>query len=329
MKIGSFDTDQKVLIVAEIGNNHEGNFDRARELVLKAKECGVDAVKFQTFKTKDFVSPTEKARFDRLQSFELSHNQFQELHALAHGLGLLFISTPFDVESARFLTPLVDAFKIASGDNNHWELLKEVSKTKKPMIVSTGMSDLEDIKKCVSFIGSQNNLALLHCVSLYPTPPGEANLFAINLLQKEFGITIGYSDHTLGILACLLAVGAGARILEKHFTSNKNQSDFRDHQLSADIPEMKELVLKVREAEILMGQSLKKISANETQTALAARRSIAAKHILKKNHILTLNDFAWLRPGTGLPPGEEGKLLNKKLKIDKMDGELILLSDVE
>src|SRR5215472_4631826 len=206
MQIGSCDLEERVLIVAEIGNNHEGNFEIAKDLVRKAAASGVAAVKFQTFNTEHYVSRSDAARFERLKSFELSHDQFNELAGLARSLGMLFISTPFDLQSAAFLENIVDAFKIASGDNNYYPLLAQVARSHKPIIVSTGASDLTQVARTVAFVkdqwmnlGVQGQLAVLHCVSSYPVPPEQANLRAIPFLAGNFDCTIGYSDHTQGI----------------------------------------------------------------------------------------------------------------------------------
>ena len=256
MKIGSFDTDRAVLIVAEIGNNHEGSFELAADMVRRAAQCGVGAVKFQTVRAGQLVRRSEKARFDRLTQFELSERQFATLSELTRELGLLFISTPLSLDAAAFLGPLVDAYKIASGDNDFFPLIEKVARSGKPVVVSTGVSDVSQIDATVQFLrdqwkegGTSGELGLLHCVSSYPTPPEQANLRSIPFLAERFGCTVGYSDHTLGTEAAVLAVAAGARILEKHFTLDKHQSDFRDHQLSADPAEMDELVRRIRQAE--------------------------------------------------------------------------------
>src|SRR5439155_16391161 len=220
MRIGHVNLDEQVLVVAEIGNNHEGNFEVAKELVRRAAACGVDGVKFQTFKTEHYVSSADAERFKRLKSFELSFAQFEELASLARSLGMLFLSTPFDLESAAFLGPLVDAYKIASGDNNFFPLIQRVCETGKPIIVSSGATSLEQIAKTKRYVEDQwrargfaQKLAILHCVSSYPVPPEQANLAAIPFLIDSVGGTIGYSDHTIGIDACIVAAALGARII--------------------------------------------------------------------------------------------------------------------
>ena len=337
MHIGTCNLAEKVLIVAEIGNNHEGDMDTARRLVQAAAACGVDAVKFQTFKTEHFVSRSDTARFARLRSFELSPSQFAQLAELAHALGLLFISTPLDLASAAFLEPLVDAFKIASGDIDFYPLLERVARSGKPLIISTGASDWPQVARTVSFVQHvwathhiRGQLAVLHCVSSYPVPAEQANLRAITFLATHLApqIPVGYSDHTLGLDAALLAVALGARLIEKHFTLDKQFSDFRDHHLAADPPEMHELVQRIRLATCLLGSGEKVIQPQEATAVMAIRRSIVAATDLPKGHRLTWSDLAWVRPAGGLPPGEESRLLGKVLRRDVQSGERLLETDV-
>ena len=318
MKLNQFNTDDQVLIIAEIGNNHEGNATVAAQMVCEVAAAGADAVKFQTFRTALFANPSDQSRYQRMQQFELSQTEFSELRDLAHSLGLLFLSTPLDLESARFLYGMVDAFKIASGDNNFYPLLTEVASTGKPVIISSGASDLEQILYGKEFVerqwrqrGIDGQLAVLHCVSNYPTAFQDANLSVITTLAEQLQCDVGYSDHTLGVDACVLSVALGARIIEKHFTLDKNYSDFRDHQMSADPAEMQQLVERVRRASQLLGHQGKRVLPSETEIVPLIRRSIVAAHELPVGHCITSDDLMWLRPANGLPPGEEEKLLGK------------------
>lgn len=336
MRIGEFDLEKKVLIVAEIGNNHEGNFNLAEDLVRKAAECGVDAVKFQTFRTERLVAPSDGRRFQQLKSFELSYAQFMELSRLAHSLGLLFISTPLDLKSAEFLEGLVDAYKIASGDNNFYPLIAQVVKTGKPVMISSGASDYAQVDRTVAFVKDQWGgqptecpLAILHCVSSYPVPLDEANLGAIGFLSRKLDVPVGYSDHTLGLDASLAAVAVGARIIEKHFTLDKNFSQFRDHQLSADPVEMQELVSRVRAVTSMLGSGEKVLQPCEEASAHIIRRSIAAASDLPRGHRLEWSDLMWVRPGDGLAPGEERLLIGRELKRDVRLGEKLLVTDIK
>jgi len=335
MKIGKFDTDTAVLIIAEIGNNHEGNVERAKQMIRMAAEAGADAVKFQTIVPELLVSRDQKARISTLRRFQLAHEQFRELAMTAGEQGVLFLSTPFDLESVHFLDSFVPAFKISSGDNTFFPLINEVAKTGKPVILSSGLAGFEEISASKSYIddrwkefGIEGQLALLHCVSSYPTLPEDANLLSIKKL-KALGVSVGYSDHTLGIDAAVLAVAIGARIIEKHFTLDKALSDFRDHSLSADPDDFRVLVSKVRQAENMLGKGDKKPSGSELSDKMNIRRSVAAKTDLEKGTRLEMGNLCWVRPGTGIPPGEENKIVGQMLKTPKRKGELIYMDDLE
>lgn len=332
MKIDQFDTDKDIVVIAEIGNNHEGDFPLAQKLIGLAAQAGANAVKFQTFRTELFVNKKDTARFNRMKSFELSFEQFAQLSRIARNEGLLFLSTPLDMESAAFLKEIVCAYKIASGDNNFYPMLEYVATTGLPVIISSGLIDLEEIKSSVSFLNNiwrQNNLigdlAVLHCITGYPVPPEQANISAVLLLKKELDCTIGYSDHTLGIEASLLAVTLGARIIEKHFTIDKNRSDFRDHRLSADPAELKQLIDKAKDILMLLGSGEKKPQKTEQEIKNSVRRSITAGRNLSAGTVIGKEDLLWLRPGGGLPPGSEHLLLGKTMASSVEEGEPILL----
>jgi sialic acid synthase SpsE len=231
------------------------------------------------------------------------------------------------------LEPLVDAFKIASGDNDFVALLERVARARKPVVISGGMAGLAELRRAVDVVraawdGEDHGLAVLHCVSAYPAPREELNLRAIPLLARELGCTVGYSDHALGIDAAVLAVAAGARIVEKHFTLDKSRDTFRDHQLSADPDDFAELVERVRAAEAVLGSPVKEVQPSERATAAAARRSLVAARDLEPGHKLDAGDLAWLRPAGGLRPGEEASLLGRELVRAVRAGERLSRSDV-
>lgn len=329
MRIGTIDLNERVLLVAEIGNNHEGSCALAERLIGLAAEAGADAVKFQTIVPERLVSPREEKRLAQLRRFQLSYGEFEKLARAAQRAGVLFLSTPFDVESARFLAPLVPAFKIASGDNNFLPLIEVVARTDKPILLSAGMSDLDDIRRTKRFIetiwaerGVSPGLAILHCVVSYPTAPHDANLLAIRRLAS-LGVTVGYSDHTFGIDAAVLSVALGARVIEKHFTIDKDHSEFRDHQLSADPADLRELVRRVRQAERMLGDGDKRVLETEQGLVAAVRRSIVAKRDLPAGTVLAWEDLDWLRPGGGLSPGREGELIGRQLVRSVAKGEMI------
>jgi N,N'-diacetyllegionaminate synthase len=332
MRIAAHDLAEKILVVAEIGNNHEGNFEVACRMLDAAADAGVDAVKFQTFQTRLFTSQADPARFERLSKFELSQDQFAQLERRARARGLIFLSTPLDLVSARFLEPLVDVLKVASGDNDFWPLIAQICATGKPLIISTGLADLAHVARVADFVraaGAGDRLAFLHCVCAYPAPPGEVNLRAIPRMAAELGVPVGWSDHTLGPDACLAAAAIGARIIEKHFTLDKNFSSFRDHQLSADPAEMRLIVDGVRRVEQLLGMPEKRIQPSEEANQRAARRSIAAAAPLARGHRIRAEDLIWVRPAIALPPGNESRLIGRALCRDVAAGEAIAERDVD
>jgi sialic acid synthase SpsE len=335
VRVGDIDVRERVLVVAEIGNNHEGDAGRARELVHAAAEAQVHAVKFQTFRAERFVSPSETKRVEQLKRFELSFDDFGELAELARSVGLLFMSTPLDLESADFLEGIVDGYKVASGDNDFYALLERVARTDRPLVVSTGLSDVAQIERTVAAVerergdAAAESLALLHCVSSYPAEPGELNLLSIPYLAERFRYAIGYSDHAVGTAAALAAVALGARIVEKHLTLEGIESDFRDHALSAKPAEMRRLVEEIAELELMRGRPGKEIGAGEAANEPAVRRSIAAGADLEAGRRIEAGDLTWVRPGTGLRAGSEAELVGRTLRVPKRFGELLLADDVE
>jgi N,N'-diacetyllegionaminate synthase len=333
MKIGPVDIDRDVLVVAEIGNNHEGDLAVAEELISLAAKAGAQAVKFQTIRPEDLVAPNQEARLAQLRRICLPAEAHQRLATRAEREGVMFLSTPFYLGAVDLLDPLVPAFKIASGDNNFIPLLRRVAETGKPILLSTGMADMTTITASVRELERLYQerrqalpLVLMHCVSAYPTSAEEANVKAITTLST-LGHCVGYSDHTLGTQACIMAVALGARVLEKHFTISKNHSDFRDHKLSADPEELRILVERVREANAMLGDGEKRIMKDEQ--AVAAKRSIAAARDLPAGHRLTERDLAWLRPADGLAPGNEALLLGRPLRKAVEAGERLLPDNLD
>lgn len=328
-----FGFKKNVLVVAEIGNNHEGNFDLAIKMIESAASSGVDAVKFQTFVPENYVARFDTVRLERLNRFKLSNDQYLLLAEKAKNLGIIFFSTPFDLESASFLNDLQPIFKISSGDNSFFPLIEKVARFKKPTIISSGLVDFSHLDTLKTYWnksgGLDENLCFMHCVSSYPVPNEQANLRAIsNLIIKYPELIIGYSDHTLGIKAPVLAVAAGARIIEKHFTLDKNYSNFRDHKLSADPKEMSELVKEIHGASEFMGNGLKVKQLCEYEIEISMRRSIAASRNLQSGKIISADDLTWVRPGMGMPPGSEVKVIGRRLAVNLMHGDIIKIEDL-
>ena len=334
MKIGRYDLTKEVLIVAEIGNNHEGSRQLAEDMISLAAESGADAVKFQTIVPERLLSKNSSDSFARFKRFQLTFSDYENLAVKSRDEGMLFLSTPFDIESALFLKELVPAFKIASGDNNFWQLLKVVANTALPIIVSTGLMSFDEATTTTKFIQNiwrdrdiDQELALLHCVSSYPTPPTQANLLAIQDLSSIIS-TIGYSDHTIGIEAPVLAVALGARIIEKHFTIDKNYSSFRDHHLSADPREFKEMVRRIRLGSQYLGSGVKIVQNCEEPNLVNMRRSIVAITLeaLERQN-MSINDIDWIRPGGGLV--QEDKVVGKRAVRFIEAGQRITINDIK
>jgi N,N'-diacetyllegionaminate synthase len=321
MKLKNFNLKKKVFIIAEVGNNHEGNFTVAKKLVHQAAKAGVDAVKFQTFKTENFIRKKDKKRFQQLKKFELSYNQFQFLRKLAHKKKIKFISTPLDLESGDFLIKNADLIKIASGDNNFFPLIDKVLKSKKPVIISTGMTNALQIKNLTNYIvkaigkkETEKRISLLHCVTSYPVEDKFANLRSVEYLIKNSKLTVGYSDHTLGNEACIAAVTMGAKVIEKHFTINKKFSKFRDHALSADYLDMRNLVSGIRKVEMQLGKYNKEIQKPEKKLIKIVRRAVYAdKHILPGEK-LGLKNIKFLRPALTSNFNILKKIIGRKIK---------------
>lgn len=329
------DVTRHVLIIAEIGANHEGNVQEAHRLIDLAASCGVDAVKFQTYHAEKIVARSEPQRRDHFRRVSLASHVFRDLADHAQEKHLIFLSTPFDHESVDLLAPLVPAFKVASGDLTAVPLLEHIARQGKPVLVSTGMATLDDIISAIHIItgahpeGLGAQIVLLHCVSAYPTPDAEANLQSISFLHAHTGRVIGYSDHTLGTPACLAAVALGARVIEKHFTADKSRSSFRDHQLSADPEDMAMLVHSIRRIEQMVGEFRKEPTESEASNRVTMRRSLAAAVAIPRGATFTKDHLTVLRPGTGLPPSRLEWVLGRRATHDLLAGELLTADTVE
>lgn len=329
MKIGPHDVTEHVLVIAEIGANHEGSLDDAKRLIEAAARCGADAVKFQTYRADKIVAASEARRRAHFRRLELPDADFQTLAQVAVEQGVVFLSTPFDVDSADLLDPLMPAFKIASGDLTATPLLAHVARKGKPIILSTGMASLEEIADAIctveetSPLGDKAPLALLHCVSAYPTPDRQANLNAIPYLRDRTGRLVGYSDHTLGIEACLAAVALGARIIEKHFTFDKTRTTMRDHQLSADSTDLAQMVQGIRRIEVMLGEGGKPLMEVERHNRVSMRRSLAARTAIPKGAVITTSLLTILRPGTGISPSAIDRIVGQRAARDIVAGEVL------
>lgn len=328
----------KTFIVAEIGNNHEGSYLNAKKMIILAKKAGVDAVKFQTFLVEDFINPTLKKSFNRLKKFQLSIKEFKNLKVIAKKLKIKFLSTPLDARSLKNISSSLDIIKIASSDNNFYHLIELAIKTKKEVIISLGLTNNKDLlilkKKIILILkkhqSNAGKISFLHCVTNYPVKDEDVNLNVIKNLKKILKpFRIGYSDHSLGNEACIIAVSLGASIIEKHFTLNKNFSNFRDHKLSADFIDMKNLVNSIRKIEKQLGVKEKKINKIEKGYLKILRRAAYAKEDIKKNSKILENQIVFQRPWHSNSSLDPKKIFGKiTRKFIKKNGK-IKLSDLK
>ncbi len=326
-------------IIAEIGVNHEGNMDLAKRLIKEAYEGGAHAVKFQSYKAEKIASKNSPAYWDtskestesqyklfkKYDSFEPEH--YLELAKYCETIGIDFSSTPFDLEAVDFLDPIVPFFKIASADITNTPLLRKVAKTGKPIILSTGASTIDEIKFAANMLQKAGaiNIALLHCVLNYPTPPENAQLAGINKLKEEFKhLPIGYSDHVVPdetISALEMASLLGSCILEKHFTHDKNLPG-NDHYHAMDKYDLQKFLNKIKKYKTLNGQKEKNLDL-EKNAILHARRSIASNGFIKKGDYITENNIIAKRPGHGISPIYWDEIIGKKAIKDIEDDTLI------
>ena len=328
-----------VFIIAEAGVNHNGSADLAKKLIDAASISGADAVKFQTFKAENLVAKnTQKAeyqkqttdasesQFDMIKKLELDVDTHKELIAYCQEKDIMFLSTPFDHESIDLLSGLgLQIFKIPSGEITNLPYLRHIGSLGKRVVLSTGMSDLKEVEDALSILidagTSKTNITVLHANTMYPTPMEDVNLNAMLTIQKEFDISVGYSDHTLGIEVDIAAVAMGATVIEKHFTLDKVM-DGPDHKASLEPEELMIMVKGIRNIEKALGSSKKKPSPSESININIVRKSIVANKDIQKGDLLTDKNIIVKRPGYGISPmkwdGIIGTVATKNYKIDDL-----------
>ncbi len=327
----------RTLIIAEAGVNHNGSIERAKKLVEVAKECGADIIKFQTAKLDSLVSKTAKmadyqkantgiveSQKEMLRKLLLSFEDFVELADYCKEVGIQFLSTPFDIESVKFLNTMQDIWKVPSGEITNYPYLVEIAKTKKEVILSTGMATLDEIGDAVRVLKENGtpDITILHCTTEYPAPIADVNLMAMGMLKEKFGYPVGYSDHTQGIEIDLAAVALGATVIEKHFTLDKNLPG-PDHKASLEPAELKAMVEGIRKIELALGVPEKKPSQIELKNRAVARKSIVAAQNIKKGEVLTEANITTKRPGNGISPMKWLDVIGKKAVRDFEEDELI------
>lgn len=332
----------KVYIIAEAGVNHNGDINLAKKLIDVAVIAGVDAVKFQTFKTENLVSVNaekadyqketsgeEESQFDMIKKLELDADTHNVLIEYCNTKGITFLSTPFDHDSIDMLNDLgLEIFKIPSGEITNLPYLRHIGSLSKEIILSTGMADIGEIEDALNILmksgTDRNNISILHANTEYPTPMEDVNLNAMLTIGNTFKTKFGYSDHTLGIEVPTAAVAIGATVIEKHFTLDKTM-DGPDHKASLEPIELTNMVKAIRNIELALGNGIKKASKSEAKNKNIARKSIVAKIEIKKGDIFTENNLAIKRPGNGVSPMNWDSVLGKESQDDFSIDDLITI----
>lgn len=331
MRSNFFSQLTRAYLIAEIGVNHNGDMGMARRMVLAAKRAGADAVKFQTFTAATLVtrgtpkvsyqesaSSRGETHYEMIRKLELGRPEHRELVAFCAAEGIDFLSTPYDVESARFLAELnVKMFKTASADLVDLPLQQYIASTGKPAIVATGMADLGEVEPVVSIFEKAGNphLVLLHCVSNYPCSDASLNMRAMNTLAQAFGLPVGYSDHSEGFLAVMIAVAMGAKVVEKHLTLDKTLPG-PDHKASSTPEEFAELEQNIRRAERMLGSPRKARQAEEQQMAEVSRKSLVLARAMRAGETIAIEDLRLMRPGTGIPATFIPRIAGLRVRAD-------------
>lgn len=329
---------KKVFIIAEAGVNHNGSIELAKQLIDKGAEAGVDAVKFQSFKADKLVTVNaEKAdyqkanmgnnkdnQYEMIKKLELDYDKHQELMDYATEKGVMFLSSAFDLESIDLLVELdLSVFKIPSGEITNLPYLRKIARTKKPIILSTGMASMGEIEDAIRILkdNGSKEITVLHCNTEYPTPMNDVNLTAMNTIKEAFKVNIGYSDHTLGIEIPIAAVALGAEVIEKHFTLDKTMEG-PDHKASLEPKELQEMVRSIRNIEMALGDGIKTPTVSERKNKPIARKSIVAKSMINIGEAYSEENLDIKRPGTGISPmlwdDIIGTIANKNYQIDEL-----------
>ncbi len=331
---------KKTFIIAEAGVNHNGDFELAKQLIDAAVLAGVDAVKFQTWKTELLVTEdaemaeyqkentqVEESQFQMLKRLELSYADFSALKAYCDSQDILFLSTPDEEQSATFLNDLQNIFKIGSGELTNTPFLRHIASFGKPIILSTGMGYLSEVEHAIFTLREAGvplgNLTILHATTDYPTAPIDVNLNAMNTIKNAFpGVIVGYSDHTLGIEIPVAAVAMGASVIEKHFTLDKSMLG-PDHKASLEPHELKDMVDSIRNIESALGSGWKVPTATEVQNRAIVRKSLVAACEINAGEVISADMLEIKRPGSGISPTRWDEIVNSTAKKNYAAGELI------
>ena len=327
----------RVFVIAEAGVNHNGDIEIAKQLIDAASEAGADAVKFQTFQADSLVCRTAKkaeyqlettdrteTQYDMLKKLELTPQMHRELIEHCLKRNIMFLSTPFDLESIKLLSELgMQIYKIPSGEITNLPYLREIAKQQKKIILSTGMSSMDEVKAAVNVLKNNGTeeLTLLHCNTQYPTPISDVNLLAMVKMREETGLPVGYSDHTQGIEVPIAAAALGAEVIEKHFTLDRKMEG-PDHKASLEPQELMQMVVGIRKIESALGSKIKQVSESEMTNVAIVRKSIVAAANIKRGEKYTEKNLTTKRPATGISPmlWDEviGKTADRDYKVDEM-----------
>jgi sialic acid synthase SpsE len=340
-KVGS---GQPVVIVAEATINHNGDMDLARRMIQAAARAGVDAVKFQAYHTEEFLASRDltytyvsqgrevtESQYEMFKRCELGREDFEIIRDECRRQGVLFFCTATDVEAARMLVEIgVAAIKVGSDDLVHHPMLRGLARMGKPLILSTGMADLNEVRRALKTVedAGAEDVVVLHCTSMYPTPEEKANILCVRTLQQEFDCPVGYSDHTWGFSAASSAVALGARLVERHFTLDRNLPG-PDHAFSVDPPALEALVKAIRLVESNLGSAQVEPTPEEMEMRLIARRSVVAHAEIPQGTVLGPEHLAYKRPGSGIAPMDEHLVLGRRTRHRLVQGQLITLEAVE
>lgn len=328
----NFLSSSNIFTIAEIGSNHNGSYEKAVELVRKASDTGADAVKFQIYRAERKILKTTlpfpsvrkiaKTQYERWKSLEFTDEQWFKLSELANSLKLVFVATVCDNKTVDDLDHIVSVYKIPSGDLSNPHLIEHISSKEKPVIISTGMSTMEEIDQAVSLVPKER-LILLHCMASYPTTLDEANLVNIQYLIKKYGVTVGYSDHTLGVLAPAVSVAFGAKIVEKHFTDDKNLP-YGDHAISAEVEEFKQMIGLIKDVHSMVGVHREKVYQCEEVFSSNRKRGLYAKTDIHAGNKLERSMIIPLIPlKDGISASDLFNIIGKKTIKSIAEGEAL------
>lgn len=330
----------KTLIIAEAGVNHNGDINMAKKLIDIAAQAGADLVKFQTFNADRLVTQgaakadyqmlttnNTESQYDMLRKLELTESMHHELIAHCASQNIGFFSTGFDIESINLLVRLgQELFKIPSGEITNLPYLRHIGRLKKIVILSTGMSNMDEIEAAINVLEesgtNRSKITVLHCTTAYPVPMSDVNLRAMQSIQNEFNVAVGYSDHTLGIEISIAAVALGATVIEKHFTTDRSQPG-PDHKASLEPLELKSMIDGIRNVEKALGDGIKRPMPSEITNLPVARKSIVASQSIKAGVLFTEHNLTTKRPGTGISPMGWNKLIGRAATRDYLADELI------